>query len=92
MRPLLLAALSLVCSCASPATTVVKDVGTDLSAAGCVLSTWATDIQNGKTESQAIADAASNCSASIDQATTLLAAHRRAELAEGLVSRPDASK
>lgn len=70
------------CVNGQPTPQTVQDVTIGLNAAMCVLTTYATDMQAGKSEGDAIADAAIKCGVSLVQATGVLDAHKRAETLE----------
>jgi hypothetical protein len=81
-------AVFLVCSCGLTAAQGVTDVGIGLNAAVCVLDTYSTDIQSGKTEADAVADAVLKCGVTAAQASGILSSHRKAETVEGYVLKP----
>lgn len=70
------------CVNGQPTPQTVQDVTIGLNAAMCVLTTYATDTQAGKSEGDAIADAAIKCGVSLVQATGVLDAHKKAETLE----------
>lgn len=78
-----------VTACSVPPQTVA-DISVGVQAAACVLDTYATDLQSGKSETQAIADSALKCGVSAAQASGLLAEHRKAAIAQGCALRPAA--
>lgn len=87
------AALAL-CACVGgvPTPQTVQDVTIGLNAAVCVFETYSADRNAGKSEGDTIADCAIKCGVSAAQASGLLDAHRKAEVAEGFVPKPDAGK
>jgi hypothetical protein len=79
---------ALACTgCGLSSQQVVKDVTIGLDAAVCVLTTYTADIAKGMTEEAAIANTAITCGVSAAQAGGILAAHKRAEVTEGFVSK-----
>lgn len=79
------------CNGATPTPQTVTDVTIGLNAAVCVLTTYATDMNAGKGEVDAIADCVIKCGVSAAQATGLLDAHRKAETLEKAGKLPQAS-
>jgi hypothetical protein len=69
-------------------TQTVADVTIGLQAAICVLNTVVADEQGGHSEAAAIEDAVLKCGVSAAQAAGVLAAYRKAEMAEGFVPKP----
>lgn len=93
-RATLIGAVLACCGCVNgvPTPQTVQGVTIGLNAAVCVFETWSGDVGAGKSEPDAIADAAIKCGVTAIQASGLLDAHRKAEVAEGYVLKPDAGK
>lgn len=93
-RVILVGAALALCGCTNgiPNPQTVQDVTIGLNAAVCVFETYSTDLGAGKGEVTAIADCVAKCGVSAAQATGLLDSHRKAEVAEGFVPKPDAGK
>lgn len=89
---LLLLVLGACAGCGLTGGQVVQDVTIGLNAAACVLNTVSAETAAGKTEEQAVADAVVKCGVSAAQAAGVLDAHRKAEVTEGFVLKPAASK
>lgn len=77
--------MSLFLACGLTGTQAVTDVGIGLNAAVCVLDTYSADVQAGKSEADAVADAIVKCGVTAAQAGGILSSHRKAETAEGYV-------
>ena len=90
--PSVLGSAATMAGCAQPALQTVTEVGVGLEGIGCVLDVYAVDTSAGMTLVQIIPDAVTKCAqyaVTEGQVSGILAAHRKAELREGFVVRPD---